>query len=292
MHITHSLTHWKCQLPISNGMKVISGLFVLVLVIVVIVMLRVGPSTEPAETALVADLERIETELAAVATEDSEPEVVVGAVESLSDATVVAAESEPVAVAVETVSSDPTPAVTAPADQARTLEEQLAALQAQFDDEVFYDTPQPYIEISNPSGYVNSEPFTLSDFVGEKVILMKFTTFSCINCQRTYPYVKDWHAKYEDEGLQVVFVHTPEFSFEHDITNVENAMREEGITFPVVLDNDYSTWRSYANRFWPRMYLIDINGNIVYDHIGEGAYSTTERAIQQLLAERDEKLGL
>ena len=121
---------------------------------------------------------------------------------------------------------------------------------------------------------------------------MKFTTFSCINCQRTYPYVKDWHNKYENEGLQVVFVHTPEFSFEHDLSNVENAMREEGITFPVVLDNDYSTWRSYANRFWPRMYLIDINGNIVYDHIGEGAYSTTERAIQTLLKERNEKLGL
>ena len=151
---------------------------------------------------------------------------------------------------------------------------------------------QQYTEIRNPSGYVNSEPFLLEDLVGEKVILLKFTTYSCINCQRTYPFVKFWDLKYRNEGLETIFIHTPEFSFEKDIDNVQAAMDEEGITFPVVLDNEYSTWRAYGNRFWPRMYLIDIHGNIVYDHIGEGAYDETDAKIAELIAERKEVLGL
>ncbi len=152
---------------------------------------------------------------------------------------------------------------------------------------------KPYIELVNPSGFVNTgdKPIRLADYVGEKVILLDIMTYSCINCQRTFPYVTAWYEKYKDDGLIVIGLHTPEFAFEKDKKNVEAAMREFGITFPVVLDNDYATWNALGNRYWPRKYLIDIHGNIVYDHIGEGAYEETERKIQQLLAERAQVLG-
>lgn len=149
----------------------------------------------------------------------------------------------------------------------------------------------PFVEIVGPTGFVNTEPITLGELVGEKVILLDFMTYSCINCQRTFPYLKEWYEKYKDEGLIIVGIHTPEFAFEKDIKNVEKAMEEFGLSFPVVLDNDYATWRAYGNRYWPRKYLIDIHGNIVYDHIGEGAYDTTENKIRELLAERAMVLG-
>ena len=151
----------------------------------------------------------------------------------------------------------------------------------------------PYVEIVNPAGYVNTndEPFTIGQYVGEKVILLDIMTYSCINCQRTFPYVVDWYEKYKDDGLIVIGIHTPEFAFEKVKENVERELGKFGITFPVVLDNDYGTWRALGNRYWPRKYLIDINGNIVYDHIGEGAYEETEAKIVELLKERAEFLG-
>lgn len=155
------------------------------------------------------------------------------------------------------------------------------------------DTETPYVEITNPSGFVNTndQPIKIADYVGKQVILLDIITYSCINCQRTFPYVNAWYDKYKDEGLIVIGLHTPEFAFEKDKNNVENAMKEFGITFPVVLDNDYATWNALGNRFWPRKYLIDIHGNIVYDHIGEGAYEETENKIQELLKEREAVLG-
>jgi len=158
---------------------------------------------------------------------------------------------------------------------------------------------EPYVEIANPSGFVNTgqnldgspKPITIGEFVGKKVILVDFLTYSCINCQRTFPYLVAWYDKYKDEGLEIVGIHTPEFAFEHDIDNVRAAMKMHGITYPIVLDNDYATWNAYGNRYWPRKYLIDIHGNIVYDHIGEGAYDETEKKIQELLAQRAEVLG-
>lgn len=141
-----------------------------------------------------------------------------------------------------------------------------------------------YTEFVNPSGFVNSEPFTLADYIGKKIIVLEFITYSCINCQRTFPYMKSWHEKYEKDGLLVVGIHTPEFSYERDKDNVVTAMKKEGITFPIVMDNDYQTWNAYANRFWPHRYVIDYSGNIVFDHIGEGAYAQTDEVIQQLLA--------
>ncbi|MES2059767.1 MAG: cytochrome c biogenesis protein CcdA [Patescibacteria group bacterium] len=148
-----------------------------------------------------------------------------------------------------------------------------------------------YIEIENPSGFVNSKPFKLADLVGKKVILLDFMTYSCINCQRTFPYLKAWYEKYKSEGLEIAAIHTPEFAFEHKIENVEAAFAQYGLTFPAVLDNDYGTWNAYQNQYWPHKYLIDIDGNIRYDHIGEGGYDETESQIKSLLAERAQKLG-
>src|SRR3989338_4426227 len=152
---------------------------------------------------------------------------------------------------------------------------------------------EPYKEIVKPAGFVNTgdQPIKIADYVGKKVIMLDVMTYSCINCQRTFPYVTGWYEKYKDQGFIVIGIHTPEFAFEKNKGNVAKAMKEFGINFPVVLDNDYGTWNAYGNRYWPRKYLIDIKGNIVYDHIGEGAYEETEMKIRYLLKERVEFLG-
>lgn len=142
-----------------------------------------------------------------------------------------------------------------------------------------------YQEISNPSGFINTEgkPIKLADYVGKKIILIDFMTYSCINCIRTFPYLVDWNTKYADKGLLIIGIHTPEFAFEKKLENVEKALKEYGITFPIVLDNEYGTWNAYKNQYWPRKFIIDLSGNIVYDHIGEGKYEETEEVIQRLL---------
>lgn len=150
---------------------------------------------------------------------------------------------------------------------------------------------QPYQEIVDPSGFVNTEPITIGQFIGSKVILIDFLTYSCINCQRTFPYLNAWDEQYRDQGLLIIGIHTPEFAFEKNIDNVRAAMEKFGITHPIVLDNDYATWNAYGNHYWPRRYLIDIHGAIVYDHIGEGAYDETEQKIRELLGERARVLG-
>jgi len=150
----------------------------------------------------------------------------------------------------------------------------------------------PYTEITNPSGFVNTNGITIKELVGKKVILVDFLTYSCINCQRTFPYINAWYEKYKDQGLEVIGIHTPEFAFEKDIGNVREAMKRFGITHPIVLDNNYATWNAYGNQYWPRKYIIDIHGNVVYDHIGEGGYEETEMKIRELLAERSEVLGM
>ena len=149
-------------------------------------------------------------------------------------------------------------------------------------------------DLSSIDGYINTndKPITISEFKGKKVVLLDIWTYSCINCQRTLPYLNEWHKKYEDEGLVIIGLHTPEFAFEKVQSNVEKAVKDFEIKYPVVLDNDFSTWRAYQNRYWPRKYLIDIDGYIVYDHAGEGEYDVTEREIQKALAERKERLGL
>ncbi|MBI5816875.1 MAG: redoxin family protein [Candidatus Yonathbacteria bacterium] len=157
----------------------------------------------------------------------------------------------------------------------------------------------PAKEITTPDGFINTPltpdgsatPVTIGEFIGKKVVLLDIWTYSCINCQRTTPYLNAWYKKYEDKGLVIIGLHTPEFEFEKVLNNVTEATKRLGIKYPVVLDNDYSTWNAYGNRFWPRKYLIDIDGYIVYDHIGEGGYEETEKRIQEALQERGEKLG-
>ena len=148
-------------------------------------------------------------------------------------------------------------------------------------------------EITTPDGFINTDdkPITIAELVGKKVVLIDFWTYSCINCQRTTPYLNSWYEKYKDKGLVIIGIHTPEFEFEKNYNNVKTAVEKSGIKFPVVLDNDYSTWTAYKNRYWPRKYLIDIDGYIVYDHIGEGAYEETEKKIQDALTERMAVLG-
>ncbi len=146
-------------------------------------------------------------------------------------------------------------------------------------------------ELSGVGRFINTEPFRLRDYIGKKVILIDFWTYSCINCQRTTPYLNSWWDKYKDKGLLIVGVHTPEFEFEKNYDNVLKAVQKFEIEYPVVQDNNYSTWRAYGNRYWPRKYLIDIDGFIVYDHIGEGDYKGTEMKIQELLNERMAALG-
>lgn len=149
----------------------------------------------------------------------------------------------------------------------------------------------PYKEIVKPAGFVNTDKITIGELVGKKVILVDFLTYSCINCQRTFPYINAWYDRYKDQGLEVIGIHTPEFAFEKDIKNVREAMKKFGITHPIVLDNEYGTWGAYGNQYWPRKYLIDIYGNVVYDHIGEGGYEETEMKIRELLEERAKVLG-
>ena len=146
-------------------------------------------------------------------------------------------------------------------------------------------------DISTPDGFINTDKVSVSDLAGKKVVLVDFWTYSCINCQRTLPYLNAWYDKYKDQGLEIIGVHTPEFEFEKKYDNVKKAVERFNIKYPVVLDNDFSTWDAYANRYWPRKYLVDINGKIVYDHIGEGGYDETEKEIQTLLAERAKVLG-
>lgn len=141
------------------------------------------------------------------------------------------------------------------------------------------------------SEYINTKPISLDD-LKDKVVLVDFWTYSCINCIRTIPYLNEWYDKYSDKGLVIVGIHTPEFEFEKNSDNVKSAVQKFGIKYPVLQDNEKDTWNEYENRYWPRKYLVDDEGYIRYDHIGEGAYNETEKVIQALLAERAAHVGI
>ena len=147
--------------------------------------------------------------------------------------------------------------------------------------DMFYPTAPELIEGGQ---WFNSEPLKLSELRG-KVVLIDFWTYTCINCIRTLPYLKSWHEKYKDKGLVIIGVHTPEFEFEKNPKNVEMAIKDFGLEYPVMQDNDYATWRAYNNRYWPAKYFIDKNGKIRDRHFGEGEYDHSERTIQELLKE-------
>jgi peroxiredoxin len=146
----------------------------------------------------------------------------------------------------------------------------------------------PAPELEGGGAWINSEPLALADLKSQgKVVLIDFWTYGCYNCTNTLPYIKQWWNRYKDRGLVIVGVHTPEFESEKALENVREAVRREEIGWPVVQDNDKHIWRAYSNHYWPHFYLVNHRGQIIYDHIGEGAYEETERQIQAALAARD-----
>jgi len=134
------------------------------------------------------------------------------------------------------------------------------------------------------TGWLNSEPLTPQALRG-RVVLIDFWTYTCINWLRTAPYVKAWDAKYRDQGLTVIGVHTPEFGFEQNIDNVVAQSRAFGVDYPIAVDSNYGVWEAFANHFWPAIYIADAVGRIRYHHFGEGEYAMTEMVVQQMLLE-------
>jgi thiol-disulfide isomerase/thioredoxin len=141
--------------------------------------------------------------------------------------------------------------------------------------------------LDGASVWLNSEPLTAAGLRG-RVVLVDFWTYSCVNWLRTLPYVRAWHERYRDRGFTVVGAHAPEFSFEYDLGNVRRAVSELDVGYPVVIDNDFSIWRSFDNHYWPAVYLVDGDGRVRFHHFGEEAYEETERAVQQLLGVDEE----
>ncbi len=132
--------------------------------------------------------------------------------------------------------------------------------------------------------WLNSEPLAPTDLRG-RVVLVDFWTFDCINCRNTIPYLRQWYDQYHSQGLVIVGVHSPEFSYEHDVANVRQAIRDLKIAYPVALDNDMKTWNAYHVYAWPTWFIVDKHGAIRFMHVGEGAYTESEQAIVALLKE-------
>ncbi len=141
-------------------------------------------------------------------------------------------------------------------------------------------------ELKNTVWINTDKPLRLADLRG-KVVLLEFWTFECINCQRTLPAMKDFYSKYTDQGLVVIGDHYPELAYERDVNNVRDFVQQNGIKYPVAIDNDGATWDAYGQLYWPTMYLIDKRGHIRYVAIGEHDYSITEAAIKLLLSEEE-----
>src|SRR5947207_8732441 len=138
--------------------------------------------------------------------------------------------------------------------------------------------------LGGATAWLNSPPLTAADLRG-KVVLIDFWTYTCINWLRTLPYVRAWAEKYQEHGVVVIGVHSPEFSFEHDIENVRRAAKDMRVDYPIAIDNDFAIWRAFNNHYWPALYLVDAQGRVRHHQFGEGEYAQSERMIQQLLAE-------
>jgi cytochrome c biogenesis protein CcdA/thiol-disulfide isomerase/thioredoxin len=159
-----------------------------------------------------------------------------------------------------------------------------AATQPPLDDEGAFP------DLGGAVGWINSPPLSAKSLRG-KVVLIDFWTYSCINCLRALPYVEGWAEKYKDAGLVVIGVHTPEFAFEKERSNVEKAVRDLKLTYPVAIDSNYAIWRAFNNQYWPAHYFIDGKGRIRHHHFGEGEYDESERVIQELLKENGAQLA-
>jgi thiol-disulfide isomerase/thioredoxin len=138
--------------------------------------------------------------------------------------------------------------------------------------------------LNGATEWLNSKPLARKDLQG-KVVLVDFWTYSCINWRRAQPYIRAWADKYRDKGLVVIGVHSPEFQFEKDVSNVRQALKEVDIHYPVLVDSDHAIWRAFENNYWPALYLVDARSRIRYHKFGEGDYEVSERAIQALLVE-------
>ncbi len=150
--------------------------------------------------------------------------------------------------------------------------------------EVLNVKPYPAPEFEGLSNWINSSPLKKSD-LKSKVVLVDFWTYSCINCIRTQSYLKGWYSTYKSSGLEIIGVHAPEFAFEKVPSNVEKAVKEAGLKYPIALDNDFATWNAFDNQYWPAAYLIDKEGSVRRVHFGEGGYKETEAAMRELLQE-------
>jgi thiol-disulfide isomerase/thioredoxin len=142
----------------------------------------------------------------------------------------------------------------------------------------------PAPELTNTTWLNVDSPLRLADLRG-KVVIVEMWTFGCINCQHVMPSLKEWHARYKDQGLVIIGNHFPEFDYEGNLDNLKNAIAKNGIEYAVAQDNHGDTWRAYENHYWPALYLIDKQGHIRYVHIGEGRYKETEENIKALLEE-------
>lgn len=144
--------------------------------------------------------------------------------------------------------------------------------------------PTPERELDGLTNWLNSEPLTIAELVARnRVVLVDFWTYTCVNCVRTLPRLRQWHERYAAHGLTIIGVHAPEFDFEREPDNVAEAVARLGIAYPVAQDNDYVTWQAFYNCCWPAKYLIGSDGALAYRHVGEGAYQSTERAIREAL---------
>jgi thiol-disulfide isomerase/thioredoxin len=237
----------------------------LALVVGVISFIELRLDAEPADVQANPQSDRQENSDSITANEDGKPGVEERRDQAASDS-------------AKSLSEDAEDRMSPEEDNPETTEERIARKEAEF---------SRAEEIVAPSGFINTNDFSINEARGEKVVLLDFWTYTCFNCQNTQPYINRWHEKYADDGLRIVGVHTPEFGFEREYANVEQAVREAGIRYPVVLDNSYATWDAYDQRYWPAWYLIDADGFIRYKHFGEGAYGETEAKIQELLAERN-----
>jgi cytochrome c biogenesis protein CcdA/thiol-disulfide isomerase/thioredoxin len=171
-----------------------------------------------------------------------------------------------------------------PEKPARVLAASAADTQVALDDE------GPLPDLSGAVAWLNSPPLSSKALKG-KVVLIDFWTYSCINCLRALPYVEGWAAKYKDAGLVVIGVHTPEFAFEKERSNVEKAVRDLKVNYPVAIDSDYKIWKAFNNEYWPAHYFIDGKGHIRYHHFGEGEYDESERVIRELLTQNGAQLA-
>ncbi len=146
-------------------------------------------------------------------------------------------------------------------------------------------------ELKGAVAWINSKPLTMKELRG-KVVMIDFWTYSCVNCVRTFPHMKEIWAKYKDKGFVLIGVHTPEFDFEKNIDNIRSAAKRHGLAYPIAVDSDHAVWNAYFNHYWPAQYLIDADGNIRYRHFGEGGEAEIESWIVKLLEEAGKKVKM